>query len=321
MPLLKSNYRPHLRIFRNGDFSTIYAATLRKVHNIEQTRERLELLDGDFMDVEWSFSSKKTATCVIIFHGLEGHAKRPYVLGTAKIFNQNNADACAVYFRSCSGESNRIFSSYHSGRIEDVQAVIELVLSKSKYSNIILKGFSLGGNLTLKYLGCHQNIPKEVKLAVAVSTPVDLESCMWRLHRPRNFIYATDFLMTLKKKLNEKAVMFPDRINRTAIKEIKTLRAYDDFYTSKANGYKDALDYYRKCSCKPNLEDIKIPTLIINAKNDPFLPEACYPIEAAKNSSHIYLDLPDYGGHVGFVDRQNIYYNEKRAIEFVKNMI
>ncbi len=320
MPIVPSKYQPTKKIFRNPDVSTLYAALLRKVNGIAQTTERLELSDGDFMDLDWSYAPQKTDTCVIVLHGLEGHAHRPYVLGTAKIFNKNNVDCCAVNYRGCSGEPNRVFSNYHSGRTEDVREVVNDVLNKG-YRKIIIKGFSLGGNLTLKFAGEKAGLPKEVKAVIAVSTPVDLEGCMHQLHSPRNFLYATDFLFTLRKKLKDKQQKFPDLITTHDIQKIKSLKAFDDFYTSKANGFKDALDYYRKSSSRQFIPEIEIPTLIINAKNDSFLSETCYPNEEAEKMNNLFFEIPDYGGHVGFVDAHNIYYNEKRAIEFVKDKV
>lgn len=317
MPLISSAYEPPYRIFRNGDASTLYAALLRKIKNVRQQRERLELSDGDFMDLDWTYCGKQTQTCIIVFHGLEGHAGRPYILGTAKIFSESGCDCCAPNYRSCSGEANRLFSSYHSGRTEDVQAVIEHVLSKGQYQNIILKGFSLGGNLVLKYTGENQ-FPHELKATIAISAPVDLEGCMYQLHKPRNFVYSTDFLLTLKQKLRNKQPDYPDRISENEIRKIKTLKAYDDYYTARANGFASALDYYQKSSSRRLLQEIRIPVLLINSANDPFLSESCYPREEAGKTENLFLEIPRYGGHVGFLDRNNVYYNEKRSVGFLR---
>ncbi|UOU97651.1 alpha/beta fold hydrolase [Chryseobacterium daecheongense] len=320
MPLLSSQYLPPKILFRNGDISTLYSALLRKVTGVNQIRERLELPDGDFMDLEWSYSPKKADSCVIILHGLEGNAKRPYVLGAAKIFNENGIDCCAVHYRSCSGEPNRLFSSYHSGRTEDVKTVLESVLERD-YRNIYINGFSLGGNLALKFAGENEVLPKEVKAVIAVSTPVDLEGCMRSLQTPRNILYSTDFLLTLKGKLKEKEKMFPDQLSQDDIRKIKSLKEYDDFYTSKANGFKNALDYYAKSNSLQFLPYIQVPTLIINAKNDSFLSGSCYPTEIANKNEHLFLEIPNYGGHVGFVDKNNVYYTEKRSLEFIQNTL
>lgn len=314
MPLIPSTYKPS-PIFRNGDFSTLYSALIRKVKGVKQQRERLELSDGDFMDLEWSFSGKETENCIVVFHGLEGNAHRAYVLGTAKLFNENGFDCCAPHYRNCSGEPNRVYSSYHSGRTEDLKEVIEHILSKKKYKNIIINSFSLGGNLSLKYAGENKELPEEIKAVIAVSTPIDLESSMNRLSEPRNYIYTKNFLMGLKKRLHQKKQAFSE-ITDAEIKKIKTLKDFDNIYTSKANGFKDATDYYTKSSAKQFLPDIKIPTLIINAANDSFLTESCFPIKEAKENPNLFLEIPKYGGHVGFVEKDNVYYNEKRALEF-----
>ena len=319
MPILHSEYQPK-KIFRNGDFSTIYSALFRKVDGVTQQRERLELSDGDFLDLDWSFAKEKTDRCIILFHGLEGNAQRHYMLGAAKIFNENGFDCCAVNHRDCSGESNRVHYSYHSGRTDDVQEVIEKVLSKN-YEKIILKGFSLGGNLCLKYAGEKRNISEKIKAIIAISTPIDLKGSMHKLTSKRNLVYANNFLKTLKKKTLLKCKRFPEFLSATEIKNIRDLKEFDDVYTSKVNGFTDAFDYYEKCSSKQFLKNIKIPTLLINAKNDSFLSESCFPKEEALVNSFLHLEIPDFGGHVGFIGEKNAFYTEKRALEFAQQYL
>lgn len=320
MPLIPSSYQPPYKIFRNADVATLYSALLRKVEGVSQIRERLELPDGDFMDLDWSYAQTSSDKCVIAFHGLEGHAGRPYILGIAKIFNQNGFDCCAPNYRDCSGEHNRVFASYHSGKTEDVQSVVKYVLKKGSYSEIVLIGFSLGGNLVLKYSG-ENKFPKEIKATIAVSTPVDLKGCMYALHSRRNFVYAKDFLYTLKSKLKDKQKNFPDQLSLHEIRRIKTLKEYDDYYTARANGFADAMDYYLKSSSSQYLPEIEIPTLIINAQNDTFLSESCYPVAISEKKNNLFLETPEFGGHVGFVDKNNLYYPERRAWEFVKEVL
>ncbi len=319
MPLIKSTYQATL-LFRNGDFSTMYSALIRKVKGVKQHRERLELSDGDFMDLEWSYCGNETENCVVVLHGLEGNAQRAYILGTAKIFNENGFDCCAPNYRNCSEEPNRVFSSYHSGRTEDLEEVIKHILSKKKYKNIIIKGFSLGGNLSLKYAGENRTLPEEIKAIIAVSTPIDLESCMKRLSEPRNYPYSKNFLIGLKKKLKQKKETFTE-ISDSDIRKIKNLKDFDDIYTSRANGFNDAVDYYTKSSAKQFLQYITIPTLIISAANDSFLSESCFPVKEAEENPNLFLEIAKYGGHVGFVEKDNVYYNEKRALEFALNIL
>ncbi|MFD0863423.1 YheT family hydrolase [Sungkyunkwania multivorans] len=319
MPIIPSTYNPP-HVFKNGHFATIYAGVFRKVNSISQQRERITLPDGDFLDLDWSFAKDKTEKLIVVLHGLEGNAQRPYVLGTAKIFNRNGYDALAVNHRSCSGEPNALYRSYHSGATEDLAAVIEYVLATKSYTEIVIKGFSLGGNLTLKYLGERQNIPKEIKAAIAVSVPCYLYGSMLEIHKQKNFLYSRRFKRHLLEKLRWKQAQFPDKVSDADFDKIRTLKDFDDLYTAKAHGYKDALDYYEKASCLQYIRNIDIPTLIINAKNDSFLSEECFPIEEAEESSSLYLEIPKYGGHVGFYDKDNVYYNEKRALDFVKGL-
>ncbi|MEM7485915.1 MAG: alpha/beta fold hydrolase [Bacteroidota bacterium] len=315
MPLVSSLYRPSL-FLRNGHLATIYAGLVRKVPDVRQKRERIELSDGDFLDLDWSYGFQKNEQLVILLHGLEGNAQRPYIAGSANLFNHNGFDVCAINFRGCSGEPNTLYRSYHSGATEDLREVVQHILNTKIYSKIYLKGFSLGGNLLLKYLGETNNVPKEIKAAVAVSVPCDLGESAKEIMKPKNVLYATRFKKNLLAKLRHKQILFPDLVKDSDLVTIKTLLDFDDFYTSQAHGFKDGLDYYTKCSSRQFLQNITVPSLIINAKDDSFLGEACYPFEEADKNSNLYLEVPKYGGHVGFWGKKNITYTEKRALEF-----
>lgn len=320
MPLLESNYNPPF-LFKNGHFSTIYSGLLRKIVDFQQKRERIDLPDGDFLDLDWSFSSIRSEKVVLLLHGLEGNGQRPYITGSAKTFNEAGIDACALNFRGCSGETNRLFRSYHSGATEDLNAVVRYILETKNYDEIYIKGFSLGGNMALKYVGEGREIPKELKGIIGVSVPCDLYSSLQELLKPKNYLYALRFKNHLVKKLKLKQPLFPYKISNVDIKNINTLKDFDDIYTSKAHGFINALDYYEKCSCLQFLPSVQVPTLIINAQNDSFLGMECYPYREAKNNLHIHLETPKSGGHVGFFDFGNTYYSEKRAIKFLEEVL
>lgn len=315
MPIIKSDYNPPF-FFKNGHFSTIYAGLLRKIDDFSQKRERIELPDHDFLDLDWSFAMTVSNKVVILLHGLEGHGQRPYIVGGAKALNYVGFDACAVNFRGCSGETNRLFRSYHSGATEDLDAVIKHILKNKKYDEIYIKGISLGGNMALKYLGEGREIPKEIKGVAGISVPCDLHSSLKELLKPKNYPYARRFKKHLVDKLKLKLPLFPDKISEKDIRNINTLKDFDDIYTSRAHGFKDALDYYQKCSCLQFLSNIKIPVLIINAINDSFFGPECYPYNEAERNQNIYLEVPSYGGHVGFHGTKGITYSEKRTINF-----
>jgi len=319
MPLIASNYNPPF-LFKNGHFSTIYAGIWRKIVDFKQKRERIELPDGDFLDLDWSFATSKTDKVVILLHGLEGNAQRAYITGSAKILNTSRYDTCAINMRTCSGEPNRLFRTYHSGATEDLDAVVQHILTTKDYYKLYIKGFSLGGNMTLKYLGENRIIPKEIKAAMAVSVPCDLHSSCKQLLKSNNLPYAARFKKNLITKLKEKQKQFPEKITDVDIDKVHTLKDFDDVYTSKAHGFKDALDYYEKCSSLQFLPAIKIPALILNAKNDSFLGVACYPYKEAKKNTNLYLEVSKYGGHVGYYGRKNITYSEKRVIKFFEEV-
>lgn len=319
MPVVPSQYRPSL-FFRNGHVSTIYSGLIRKVRHLEQIRERIILPDTDFLDLDWSYSKIPTQKVAIVIHGLEGSAKRAYIRGSAKILSEAGLDVCAINLRGCSGEPNKLYRSYHSGATEDLKAVIRHVLLLDKYKEIFLLGFSLGGNLLLKYLGEARMIPKEIKGGVAVSVPCQLADSLHQLLKFKNIMYAERFRGNLIDKLKLKQQLFPNLISDQDIKQVKTLKDFDDIYTSKAHGFKDAMDYYEQCSSHQFLPEIGVPTLIINSLNDSFLGKACYPIQIAEQHKNLVLEMPKYGGHVGFHGAQNHTYAEHRTLSFFKEV-
>lgn len=316
MPLITSKYKAPF-LFRNGFVATVYSGLARRVKGVHQKRERLTLSDGDFLDLDWSYAQKNSNRLIILLHGLEGDGQRPYMLGAAKLFNANGIDAVSVNFRGCSGEDNLKYRSYHSGATEDLDDVIQFVILNKHYSSIYLKGISLGANMILKYLGERDNIPKKVKAAITISAPCNLYGSCLELHKLKNRLYAIRFLRHLKGRLKLKLNTYPNALSAVEFQNIKSLKDFDDAYTSKAHGFKDAIDYYEQSSGLQFIPKIKTPTLIINALNDSFLSPECYPVKEAKMSSYVYLEMPKHGGHVAFIDKDNVYYNEKRALEFV----
>ncbi len=314
MPVIKSSFDPSW-LFKNGFISTVYSGLIRRL-KIIQYRERITLRDGDFIDLDWSYAKKTSKSLIVLLHGMEGHGQRPYVTGPALLFNNNNVDAICVNFRGCSGELNLKYSSFHSGMTEDLEDIIKYVVSLNRYDSIFIKGISLGANILLKYLGEGNNIPIQVKAGMAVSAPCDLSGSAKALHKLINLPYQINFLWGLLKLLKQKQKQFPNIISRSQIRSIFTLNDFDEVYTSRAHGFKNAQDYYAKASSLQFLKSIKIPVLILNALNDSFLSKDCFPYEEAKKNSSLYLETPQFGGHVGFISRKGFYYNEKRALEF-----
>ena len=315
MPLVNNPYNPGFP-FRNGHFSTIYSAKIRPTPKLEQKRHRLVLADKDFIDIDWSYSDKPSQKVTILLHGLEGNANRTYIKSQAKILNLNGWDTAAMNYRGCSGTPNLSYGSYNAGRTEDLHALLESILEQDKYQEIALLGFSLGGNMLIKYLGERNSIPKEIKKAVAISTPLNLEESLEALNQFENWVYPHSFLNNLRKKYKIKAAQFPEK-KLVDFKEINSLLDFDNYYTAPAHGFKDAYEYYEKNSSLQFLPNIKIPIYLLNAKNDSFLSKNCYPYKLAEKIKSLYLEMPEYGGHVGFHKTNELYYSEERALTFL----
>ncbi|GGG21626.1 alpha/beta hydrolase [Dokdonia pacifica] len=317
MPLVMSEFRAN-GLFKNTHFSTIYSAKIRQVKGVHQERERVTLPDGDFVDIDWSYtlSRKRTQKVALLFHGLEGNAQRTYMLAMAKLLIRNGYDVAAVNFRGCSGSDNLLYRSYHSGETDDMRFIIQMIAEKDLYNEIFLYGVSLGGNALLKYAGEKKGIPSQVKAIATVGVPADLKASLEQLNYSENWVYRTSFLVDLRGKYRKKMVKYPELMTSEVYATIKTLKDFDDVYTAPAHGFKNALDYYEKASSFELLPEIELPTLILNAKNDSFLHGDCYPYEHATSSNDLFLETPDHGGHVGFYKRGEFYYSEQRTLDF-----
>ena len=316
MPIIESKYRAPL-LFRKGHVSTIYSGLFRKTVPVHQERERIRLSDGDFLDLDWSYSKLASRELIVVLHGLEGDAQRPYMLGTASYFNENNVDSVCINLRGCSGEDNLKYRSYHSGATEDLQDVLQHIIDSRNYESIFLKGFSLGGNLVLKYLGEGREVSNQIKAAVAVSVPCYLQGSCRELHTFKNVLYANRFKKHLILRLTKKLERFPNKVSDHELKSIQTLYDFDNVYTAAAHGFLNADDYYEKSSSLQFLKHISRPTLVINALNDSFLSPECFPVKDAKENNYLFLEMPKHGGHVGFYKSGKYYYNEVRAFEFI----
>jgi len=299
---------------------TVFASLCRRVRGIRYQRERIETPDGDFLDLDWS--GNRSSGLAILLHGLEGDSKRAYMRGMAKALNNAGLDAVCLNFRGCSGECNKRLGFYHSGETEDLHTVISHVVERHTYSDIILVGFSLGGNVILKYLGeqGRQSHPR-IKKAIVFSVPCDLASSSEKINRSAKGIYLKRFLRMLRKKIRMKMRIMPDAINDQGYRRIKTFKDFDDRYTAPMFGFKDAEDYWEKASSKPFLGRISVPTLLVNAADDPFLTPLCYPYEEAAANPLLFLEVPQFGGHVGFIafNGKGEYWSESRAVLFIED--
>ena len=299
----------------NGHLQTIIPGLFRRIKIKGLKRERWETPDGDFIDVDWLKKSVKRL--VILCHGLEGDSRRPYILGMLKTLAAKNFSTLSWNFRSCSGEINKLRKFYHSGATEDLHFVVHQAIERFKPKEIFIIGFSLGGNLTLKYLGENRNLSPLIKKAVVISVPIDLASSCRKMMNYENRLYEIRFLRSLKGKVILKEKLMPGSFDLKPLSSIQHLWDFDDIYTGPIHGFKNAPDYYEKCSSINFLKKISIPTLIINAKNDPFLSEECYPDSQQISNPGITTIFTDKGGHCGFSTANGIYFSEFVTQEFL----
>ncbi len=285
------------------------------------SRQRLTTPDDDFIDLDISTVGSEKA--VLVLHGLGGHAQRAYVKGMIRVFNRKGWDGIGFNFRGCSGETNRQLRFYHSGATDDLETVVKYIRQTFNYKKIALVGFSLGGNVTLKYLGEKgQSLDGLIAGAVTLSVPCHLASSVVVLDSRANYIYRKRFLKILHENIRDKMEKMPDLIDDANYEEIRTIRAYDNRYTAPIHGFADADDYYARCSSKPLIPRIAVPTLLISAQDDPFLSPECFPFAEAEANPDFSLETPAHGGHVGFVafNEDNEYWHETRAASFISSI-
>ncbi len=331
-----NTFKPH-RLLRNKHVQTMYATLFRKPISLAIEREIFEFDDGDFVECFWldKPSIETNKPIVVLFHGLEGSFDSPYMQGMMKALQSNGYACVLMHFRGCSGQDNRLPRSYHSGDTAD--AKVWLAHLKSVYPNAPLYGigYSLGGNMLLKLLG-ESGEKSMLEAAIVISAPMLLSNSAETITKGAARIYQQYLLKPLKKKLLGKYQQHDMEslldIPLSQVKKIRTVREFDDIYTSRINGFKDAEDYYEQNSAKHFLPEIKTNTLIIHALDDPFMTPDVLPNTARQMlsindereaSSSIQFDIQQYGGHVGFVEGTLFkpeYFLERRVIEFLQSL-
>ncbi len=317
MPIIQhSDYSPPWWC-RNSHLQSIYPSILRASPTLDFQTKRFATPDNDFFDVDWVTTGSRKL--MLALHGLEGSSKRPYIQWLMQLFSKNGFDSAGLNFRGCSGEPNLTIRKYHSGDTADLHQLIQHIEQENLYDEIYLFGVSLGGNVVLKYLGDNLfTVSNLIKRAVTFSVPTELKECVHHLAKWHNRHYTYVFINDLFRKLAQKKELYDKVIDFKKLKLNMTLVEYDHLVTAKIHGFKNGDDYYQKNSCGQFLGKIKTPTLIVNAKNDPFLTKNCYPKDIAEKSKFLYLETPKYGGHLGFVTNNpdGYYWSELRTLQF-----
>src|SRR5579872_2452320 len=289
----------------------------RELKNIVLKRERFELDDGDFIDLDWT--EKKEGPIVLILHGLEGSVNSPYAKGMLHAIQQQGWRGVFMHFRGCSGEMNRKARSYHSGDTKDVANIVHVLLAREKCHHIAAVGFSLGGNVLLKWMG-ELGMNNPLAAAVAISVPFELSKTATRIQQGFSRVYQEYFMRSLCQKIRNKFEVRPAPIDLPMLEELRSLREFDDKVTAPLHGFVSAEDYYQKSSSRQFLKNITVPTLLLQSKDDPFMTTDLLP-DQNELSQHVKLELTEQGGHVGFVTGtlpwRAEYWLEKRVPEFL----
>ncbi len=284
----------------NPHLQTLYAALLARAPRPPFRRERWETPDDDFVDVDF-IDGPADAPWVHLYHGLEGSSNSPYARTLMDQTRRRGWRGSVFHFRGCSGEPNRLPRAYHSGDTAEIDWSVRRVKEMAGAAPLFVAGISLGGNAFAKWLGEQGEAARAaVSRAAVVSAPLDLTAAGDALGRGIARLYALHFLGTLKPGALEKLQRFPGLYDAQAVRGARTLRAFDDLVTAPIHGFRDASDYWSRASAKPHLQAVRVPTLILNARDDPFLPGMHLP-GAGEVSAAVTLEYPDHGGHVGFV--------------------
>lgn len=308
---------------KNPHLQTLLPRIIFPGFKLEFIEERLELPDGDFVDLCWTSTPKNGEPVVAVFHGLEGSIKSPYANGIMHAIKKRGWCGVFMHFRGCSGVPNRLERSYHSGETGDIAFLIQTLNDRYSLSPVFTIGYSLGGNALLKYLG---EIGKQTKItaAVAVSVPFLLNRGADRLNTGFSRVYQSYLIRSLQIRIVNKLKGRKTSIDLARLKTYNNFWLFDHHVTAPLHGFESADDYYTRCSSHQYLKSIQTPTLIIHARDDPFLPVDAIPA-AADLSETIQLELSKHGGHVGFIEGNNPlqpeFWLERRIPEFITGFL
>ncbi|MDP1535654.1 MAG: hydrolase [Burkholderiales bacterium] len=285
-----------------GNLQTLYPALLARRPAVSYRRERWDTPDGDFIDLDWTIAPVAAdAPLLVLFHGLEGSSRSHYARALMRAVVQCGWLGVVVHFRGCSGEVNRLPRAYHSGDSAEIDWILRRLQVLHPERRRYAAGVSLGGNALLKWLGEQRAAAATVvRAAAAISAPVDLHAAGTALEQGFNRVYTRNFLATMKRKSLAKLQMHPGLFDGNRVRAASTLREFDNLVTAPLHGFRDVDDYWTRASSKPQLLYIAVPTLLLNARNDPFLPAIALP-GAREVSATVTTAFPDEGGHVGFI--------------------
>ena len=300
MPLLPSTYRAPLWM-PGGHAQTILAAKMVPRPQVDYRRERWDTPDADFVDVDFALPepASDAAPVLVLFHGLEGSSQSHYALSVMRAAADRSWRGLVAHFRGCSGEPNRLPRAYHSGDSEEGDWILRRVQARWPHARLFAVGISLGGNMLAKWLGERAEDARFVTAAASIGSPLDLAAGGAAISRGFSLVYTKMFLATLRDKALAKIERFPGVADAAAVRASRNLYEFDNAFTAPLHGFRDTEDYWSRASAKPLLPGVRVPHLLLNARNDPFVPAASLP-RSAQVSREVYLEQPEEGGHIGF---------------------
>ncbi|HLW73779.1 MAG TPA: hydrolase [Gammaproteobacteria bacterium] len=295
--IVESEFKPGL-LWANRHVQTIVPNVFFPQSKLALRRERVELPDGDFIDVDWTTGTD--GPIVIVLHGLEGSMRSRYACNIMRQIHALGFRGAFLYFRGCSGEPNRLPIGYHSGFTQDIEYFSGLLKEREPGTSLAAVGYSLGGNVLLKWLGESPSASRLVT-CVAVSVPFDLAICSEAIEKGFSRVYMWELMARMRRNAKLKFGHIPSPIPLPDIDSLRTFREFDDAMTAPLHGYLDADDYYTRCSSRPFLKNIKVPTLILHSADDPFMTPAALPRDEELPPA-VRFELSARGGHVGFMN-------------------
>ena len=282
-----------------GHLQTIYPYLFRRARAPAYRRERVETPDADFVEFDWLDAPGDQPT-IVLFHGLEGCSRSHYATNLMRAVAARGWRGVVVHFRGCGGTPNRLLRAYHSGDADEIDWMLRLIAARTG-KVVFAIGVSLGGNALLKWLARERSgAAAVIAAAAAVSAPMNLMVAGQRLTSGFNRLYGSNFLRSLTPKALEKLARYPDAMRLRRVRAARSLRTFDDAFTAPVHGYRDVDDYWTRASSIAELGDIALPTLIVHARNDPFLPGRYLP-DAQRAHGAVEFEFTRSGGHVGFV--------------------
>ena len=321
MPYIEqSTYKSPIWPLSTSHVQTILPSFFRPCEAVDYERDVFHTPDDDELYLDWSKVGGDSL--VIISHGLCGHSRRHYVLSIVKAFNEIGCDALAWNFRGTGGSSGHQLKITTNNSTDELDWVTRHALEVGKYRRVFFCGYSMGGNMTALYF-CREyaTLPKEVCGGAVFCATTDLVSCSDNFETFVGRKYCWHFLKQLLELVKRKAAEFPGSLDLTGIDDIRSFIPFDNRYTAPICGFKDAMDYYVTASACRHYSKLRVPLLMVQPKNDPFMSGKCYDIEEARRNPYLYLEIPESGGHCGFISKGSQWWPAKRAVEFAKQCV